>query len=233
MTQDAKNVQPDEASEGAESKEEKPQEQPLTREEVQRMIAEQAEQAKREIQSAKDKAMAEVASYRKRAQSAEGTLADLEEGFGEIDPERANQIKTKAKLKEYQRKEVEESQRQAMQQAVSNFESTLSEYVNDLGIDPNDNRLDWGKDLSMDSPGYFLSRQSKFLKSIAKIQKENKQATEDKRSQEQKDKDAKLRKDIDSVETSAAPAPGVDLSKLSSTEMIKLGLKEGTGKRKK
>lgn len=239
MPKDEKVVQTDEVPKGTEStgdetpKGEETPPQPLTEERIRQIMAEEREVSKREIQSAKDKATSEVEKAQRRAQAAEGTLADYDKGLGELDPDQAARIKAEAQLKTYQRKEFEDAQKQAAQQAINDFEGTLSEHITDLGLDPNDERLDWGKELPVNTQGYFYTRQSRFLKSVAKIQKEDARVAEEKRSQTIQDKETELRKEVDSVDTSASGGVGEkDWRKLSPGDQIKQGLKEGQQKRK-
>ena len=241
MAKDDKGVQPDEVPEGTElpEGETKPEDQPSDEERITQLVkdevARQTNGAKREIQGVKDKAKAEVVRERDRAQSAEDTLADYDKGFEGVDPEQASRIKAEARLKGYERRDREGVQRQAAEQAVKDFEGSLTEHIKDLGLDPDDDRLDWGKDLSLNTPGYFYTRQNKFLKSVAKITKEVTKAADDKRSQEFKDLEARLRKDlgIDSVPTEAPGGAAVkDWRKMSPEQRIRAGLKEGQRKGK-
>lgn len=241
MAKDEKDVQTDEVPGGTELKEgeKQPETQPLDAEGIAQLVkdevARQTNGAKREIQSVKDKAKREVEVAQDRTREAEDTAADYEQGLGADDPDRASRIKAEARLKGYQRRDRDNLQRQAAEQAVKDFEGSLTEHITDLGLDPNDDRLDWGKDLSLNTPGYFYTRQSKFLKSVAKITKEVTRAADDKRSQEFKDMEARLRKDlgIDSVLTEAPGRAAVkDWRKMSSSQRIRAGLEEGQRKGK-
>lgn len=226
MAEDEKDVQKDEVSEETESKteteetetEEEVKPQYVTKEDLQQMLAEERDKIK---QSARDISRSQI----ERARASDDIAGDFEESLGDIDPEQKGRIKAEAKLKRYERRDREEAQRQAAEQAIKDFEGSLTEHITDLGLNPNDKRLDWDKDLPIATPGYFYTRQSKLLKSVAKIQKEEAKAADEKRSQEMKDMEDRLRKEFggDSVDTSASGgASGSDgdfLAKWNSGEL--------------
>jgi len=227
---DDKSVQPDVVSEGTPSPEAPEAPQPLTEERITQIIAEQTELAKREIQSVKDKARAEVEQARAEAQFAQQAYQGLDAGFRNIDPEAAERAKQEATLRYYQQREAQATQRQQAMQVIEAFEANLKQHITDLGIDPNDKRIDWGDRETQN----LTQRQQKILASVGKIQKESVDAGRDKLKKEFDEWKLQAEKDlgIHSHDTSTSAGAGVDFSKLSPTELIKLGLKEGTKKRK-
>ena len=199
------------STEGTASTEETPeQEQPLTREQVQQLIAEQTEIAKeigrREMQGIKDR---EVAEAQRRARGAEGTLARVRSQYGNLDPEVRQTLETeelRARVGHYQSQEADDALYQQAMATVNVFEGNLAQFITDMGIDPNDKRINWGDRNSMN----LAQRQDIVLKSVTKIHKENTKTAEGKRSQDSKDMEARLRKDLglDSVDTSASASAG-------------------------
>lgn len=191
-------------------------EQPLTEAEKVRQIVQEAVDkamagAKREIQSVKDKATAEVDRALNRASLAEGTLAGINKGFKELDPEAAESARLKAENDYYRR--MAATQQQA--QANKALEDELIEHLQDLGIDPKDERLDWAKDIKEPGLAGYMKGKKRFDKSVADILKGNAKASQEELAQEKKRIEAK---EVDSVETSASA--GVR-GKLKRQEIIK------------
>lgn len=230
MPKDDKSVQnetvsPDSGTESTETgteqtdtgTQEQTQEQPLTKEDVQRMIAEQTETAKREIQSAKDKATAEVAAARGGQRFAEDTLAGYQTGLGTLDPEQAELIRLRAESTAHKRGDAAEAQRQQLATFDKSFTANMSQFITSAGLDSNDKRIDWAEDVS----GDYLAKQQRILASVTKAQKEDAKTADDKRSQEFKDMEDRLRKDlgIDSVDTSLAPGEGTTVSRKALADM--------------
>lgn len=210
MAEDEKDVQKDEVPEGTESQEAKPEEgekppeekaepQYLTKEQVQEMLADEREKGR---QSARDISRSQI----ERTRSSGNIADDYDQSLGGIDPEQRARIKAEAKLKGFEREKRETAQSQIMEQAMKDFEGSLTELITGLGLNPDDKRLDWARDLPPNTPGYFNTRQGKIFKSIASIQKEEVKVADDKRSTEMKDLEDRLRKEFsgDSVDTSAS-----------------------------
>jgi len=217
MNEDVKtDVQPDAVSQvgtesitPAEVKSEAEQKQPSTEDiitqrisEATKSFTEQVEAAKRDLQSAKDKARAEVESAHQRARIAEETLTGFRGRVGELDPDVAKDIR----LAEYESREramqsVSQNEAMVAQQRDfdKSFTSQISQFIVGLGVDASDKKIDWGED----APNYLV-KQQRILDSVAKIQKANSKAAEEKQSQIIKDVEAKIRKDLglDSVDTS-------------------------------
>lgn len=215
MPEDEKVVQSGAVSEETVSKEEAvppkgeipPQPLPLTEERLQQILtqerqkfAEERERIKQSSRDALEYTRKEVDTALSRARFAEQTSADLTRDFGELNPEQAETIKTKAQLKAYQLRDVEETQ--AKQLAVSRevFFEGMAQSVTTLGIDPYDKRIDWAQD----APNPQVASQ-RILDSVARIQKEDGKKATDKLEQRLKDLETKSNKEIDSVNTAATP----------------------------
>jgi len=239
------NVQPGSVSEGTESTGETPkpgevsQEAPskegttpqsLTPEQVKEMIKESLAAEREKIkQSVADKSKFEIEKALKRANVAESTLQNI---IPELDEETRNKIelhRLRGQAAQYQTREQEEDAKRQYDEFHQTFNAQMEEFITDLGIDPTDKRIDWGKDAK--DP---FEMQKRIHSSATKILKENKKAEDEKRSQDIKDLEAKLRKDLglDSVDTAnPISAPKKDISKMSASEKIRAGLEEGQKKK--
>jgi uncharacterized protein YjbJ (UPF0337 family) len=189
-------------------------EKPLTRAEIKEMIGEVTESAKREIQSAKDRARAEVEHALGRAKLAEESLAGMEKGFRDIDPEATESSKEKAELAFYRKQARIAKQRQAAMAHHQKFVDNLKQFIVESGVDVNDKRIDWGSDAKD-----YYEVQRRVLTSVGKIQKEGAKAETEKANQKAKDLEDAARKETDSVNTSMA-AGGVG-RKPNRKEIIK------------
>lgn len=216
MPKDDKSVQPDAVPvEGTESPEVEtpevetpPQPQPLTAEQearIQQIISEQTESARREIQSAKDRGKAEVVAAQRRAGLAEGTLAGYDRGLGQLDPEQAELIRLRAKDTGRLQADAMDAQRREGEVFYQQFRDSATRFVTTMGVDPNDKRIDWGQDAQN-----AWDAKARIEASVATILADDRKVADDKRSQESKDLEARLRKDlgIDSVDTSSSPSAG-------------------------
>jgi len=216
MTQDAEDVQKDDVSKETPLPppdvlpESGAPDQPLTRAMVKELISEAVEPFKRQAQSASDRAQ----DAQDRARLAEETLAGIEG----LDPDATELATLRARDKHYQARNVQERQRQQMDVFAKNFRANMNQFITEMGIDPNEKGIDWGDDAKD-----YLTKQQRILASVGKIQKESGKASEEKLKQDQKDFEAKIRKDLglDSVDTSASLGAGG-----SDAEFLK---KFGTG----
>ena len=207
---DATSKEGEALPEGAEKQ---TQEQPLTEERIKQIVAEATatatEAAKREIQSAKDKARREVEDAQARAMLAEDSLAVVEERFKETDPQEAELARLRARDLHHTKMDAVTRQRQQAEVFDKSFQENINQFITNAGIDPNDKRIDWGVDARD-----YLSKQQRILTSVGKIQQENQTKTqktlEDGLSQKQKDFEAKIRKDLglDTEETGVSPGVG-------------------------
>jgi len=239
MTEDVKDVQPAEVSkEGTPAPEvklapesgtvppvqetkEEPQQQSLTPDTVKELIAKELtaakEEARREIQSAKDKARAEVENALRKATAAESTLNTVRGRLKESDPDFEKDLKIaemEATLKQYSLGEREARMREQAKQFEDAFKANLSQFIVDNEVDIKDSRIDWGEDAKD-----YLERQQRVLKSVTKIRKEESKKAEEKRSQEVKDIETRIRKSLglDTVDTSQ---PSTPISASSSKDQI-------------
>jgi len=164
-----------ESTEGATTSELSPEQKMATliQQEVAKAISAETEKARREIQSVKDKSRAEVESAQRRARVAESTLGTTRKSFQEADPEVAKELELqelRARNASRLTTEQEEQAKQAQADFVEQFYSGLTKHLSSLEIDEKDQRLDWGANAKN-----AFEAQSRFLDSVAKIQKENQQ----------------------------------------------------------
>lgn len=171
--------------------------QPLSnvKEEVDKAVTQVSERYRRELQSVRDSTGAEVGRALERAKLAEGTLASMESGFKDIDPEVAESVKMKARLASY---EQQERARQA-DQYRNTLTNSLTQHLTSLGINPNDSRVDWAEDATN-----FLQGRSRFDKSVALILKAEKAVFEETVKKQKKEAEIESNKEANSVETSAS-----------------------------
>ena len=193
-----------------------PESQSLTQESVAQMVqaelAKATEAAKREIQSIKDKARAEVDQHLRKSQLAEATLNQVRSKLKDADPAFAEQLEVeelRVRDRAYRSQEQELAAYQQQAQFDQQFKQNLSQFVSGLGVNPEDKRVDWGDD----APNY-LEKQNRILASVVKIQQDESKVAATKRSQEFKELEMKLRKDLglDSVDT-ANPTVARGISK--------------------
>lgn len=169
------------------------------------LVAQAKETGRREMQSEKDR---EVSGAIRRARELEIELSTMTDSFKNLDPETLKDIE----LQRYRGREIsqrqldaEEGNRQAVEATINQFYTNLSEHVKELGIDPTNKSLDWG------NPAESLTvRQNKFLKSVAKVQKDQSKVREDAISNRLKDETAKMRKELglESVDRTPSVASG-------------------------
>jgi len=208
-------VQPDESSkEGEASKEEvgketeqQPQPQPLTEERIKQIVAEATtvatEVAKREIQSVKDKARQEVEDAQARTGFAEDALAGLGK---DADPEAVELAKLRASDTYHRKMGAAQAQRQQAETFDKGFQENMTQFITQVGVDPNDKRIDWGADART-----YLDKQQRILTSVGKIQQENQtsiqKTLQDNVTQQIKDAEVRIRKDagLDTEETGVSP----------------------------
>jgi len=196
----------------------KPQEQSLTKEDVTRMIAEQTEVAKREIQSAKDKAKAEVDSAQRRARFAEDSLGRVRGRYENLDPEARQALEVEdlraenLAFKQRDQQGIIERQRAEEEQSLV---QALMEHLSDMGIDPNDKRIDWAIGATTRSEGL-----RKFNKSMAQITKEDVSTNAQKVIQDAKDKLAQERKEAGLDSTDEGTLSGVSGKKTFTQAQI-------------
>jgi hypothetical protein len=207
MDTDVKNIQPEVVSEGATpTVAPEPQPQPLTEEVINKRISEAiasaTEKATREIQSVKDKSKAEIERAQNEAKLHRETFSTFKSTLGELEPEVANKLELaelKAKDRAFQSAQQSEQVAKQQQETLEKFNSNMTQFITESGLDPTDKRVDWGSDAQT-----LLDKQAKILASVAKIHKANAKDSSEKQSQLIKDEIAKVRKELnlDSVDTS-------------------------------
>lgn len=184
----------------------------LTEERVQQMIVEATveavtaakESGRRELQSQQSRNKAEVAEAQGRARFAEGSLARVKRGYVNLDPEARQTLENAERdgqLSYYQSRDAEASQRERDMATVDAFEENIRQSIVRRGIDPNDKRIEWG-----DRTTDLTQRQNAILQSVDKIQEEGAKSDKEKRGQEVKDVETRLRKELglDSIDTSSS-----------------------------
>lgn len=143
---------------------------------VSRALAPETEKSRREIQSAKDKATAEINAALRRARIAEATLGATKAQLQSLDPDVAKEMElAELREKERQRIALEQEEQAAKYQStvVQTFYDNMNQFVIGLGVNPTDPRIDWAGDASD-----LLTMQRRILDSVTKIQKEEKKALE-------------------------------------------------------
>jgi len=195
-----------EASKEVKPPEAEPQPQPSAEELIKKAIAEQTELAKREIQSVKDKARQEIEDAQAKAGFAEDALANLGK---DVDPDAAELAKLRARETYHRKMGAVAQQRQQAEAFDKSFQDSINQYITQIGVDPNDKRIDWAPD-----DRSYVNRQRRILTSLGSIQQENltkaQKVLEDNVTQQIKDAEVRIRKDagLDTEETGVSPGVG-------------------------
>ena len=176
---------------------------------IERKVAEElakvTESSRREIQSAKDKATAEVEAAHRRAKFAEDTITKTRAHMQDVDPDVAKEMElSELRAREQGRltMEQEEAARRQQEEFRGQFFSGLTQFVTGLGVDPKDQRIDWAEN-SKD----YLEAQRRVLDSVMKIQKANTQTLQDGFNKRLKDLEAKfgqVNEEVNSVSTTTS-----------------------------
>ena len=180
----------------------------LIEQKVAEAIAKSTELAKREIQSVKDKATAEVQAAQRRTRFAEGTLTSTRQQLQTLEPDVAKEMElAELRAREQGRLTMEQEEASTRQQLEfhQQFQSNLTQFITGLGVDPADKRIDWAGD----APNY-LEAQRRVLDSVSKIQKANIQTLQsglEKRLNALENKSKQV--DIEANSVSTATSPGV------------------------
>ncbi len=112
-------------------------------------VATETEKAKRELQSTKDKAKAEVESAQRRARMAEGIQTATRSQIQTLEPEVAKDFELAQLRAESQGRttfEQEEQTRRQQEAYGKSLNDSLHAHLRGLGIEPNDERIDWAED---------------------------------------------------------------------------------------
>lgn len=217
---DDDKVQTDAASQAGAGLQEPPkgdaQTQPLTEEvlnqrvdeAVAKALAAQTELAKREIQSIKDKSKLEVAQASKKANISAQTLSHVKGALKDADPDTLQALEIaelKSTVAGHQSLEQDEYLRQKAAEFDSKFQGSVTHHLNELGIDPNDKRIDWAEDASD-----YLEKRARIDASIRTIVKQNATDAEAALDKKLKEELAKMRQELglDSVDTGSAAGAG-------------------------
>jgi len=163
----------------------------ITTEALKAMLYEMFEPIKRDVQGATDRSHSAIEKVR----LLESISTGIEQGFKDLDPEAAESAKEKAELN-YRRQQ--DSTRQAQDYSRRVYDD-LVQHLQELDIDPKDERIDWGKDTKNPMEG-----RRAFDKSVVKIIKEKAKAIGDTIAKRDKEEQAKA----DSVDTSVSAGAG-------------------------
>jgi len=198
--QDTEGVQTDVTSQGETLPEVlEPQEQPLTEEKVKQLIAEERERAigegkelgRREMQSIKD---AEVAKVQREAKFAQTNLARMRQRFTELDPDSKALLESedlRSEVDFFKQKDAEEASRRKQEEQGKALQDSLKAHLEDLGIEPNDKRVDWADDATD-----YVSGRRRFDASITKILRDKEKSVRDELKETVKAEVLKARKEL-------------------------------------
>lgn len=206
---DEQIVQPEATSEGEASTEPtEAQPQLSVEEQVAKAMEGQLETFSRKMQSQSDRVLARIQREAETTASvADSALANMD---ADLDTEVAKP-RPRARAQHLGQLQMRRQQEQQMDQAVEGFDSTLTQYVQSLGIDPNDKNIDWAKDASLpNGMPDFQTRQAKILASVGKLQKENAELAVQKAEDRFRELETNLRKELelDKVDTTASAGGG-------------------------
>lgn len=194
---------------------------------VRRLIADSTSDAvekakdvgRRELQSQQDKNKAEAARLERRAKAAEAALKATQRTLEELDPDAAS----KAELARYKAQEQElsltEQQEEALktqQEFHQQFQNNLTQFITSLGIDPEDEKIDWAVDAKN-----YLEAQQRVLKSVADIQSESLKEyknLEKRLKEDEKKKAEESKREANSVETTTSQG---DVARMSDADFYK------------
>jgi hypothetical protein len=182
-----------------------PTPQPLP--DVKEIVRQEMEAIKRQLQSEKDKSIAEV---RREAEKTIGLYKrqaeELATQFGAVDPQAAELARLKSQEKYYREQETEEMTKKQLQDFDANFRDSIGQALQAMEIDPVDKRLDWAED-AMD----YVVKQRRVLLSAARINSDKNKALKEEVKKSIADETAKLRRELgfDSVDTGIAASGGV------------------------
>ena len=193
---------------------EQSQEQPLTEERVQQLIAEATATA---VATAKEAGRRELQSEQSRNKNAERRTRLVEaenksykaslSGLDEETQKDVELARLREQDKHYQSTAQEDEQRRQQDAYYQQMNQSLIDEVKSWGVDLEDKRIDYASD----APDYFAGRK-RFIDSLQKIVGENRKKTEEKQGEDFKNLESKLRKDLglDSVDTTAGGGGGGD-----------------------
>ena len=141
---------------------------------VTQALAAETEKSRREIQSLKDRSMAEIQAAQRRARVAEAQISATQNHLRTLDPDAAVQLELaqfRAEKAGRMGIEQEEQVKLQRQEFDTRFHGSLTSFAQSLGVDANDSRIDWAPDATAN--GDYLEAQKRVLDSVVKIQKAN------------------------------------------------------------
>lgn len=189
-------------------------------------LASETEKSRRELQSVKDKSIAEVVAAQRRAKIAETQNGAIQKHLQTLDPDTAKELElAQFRAEREGRLSVEQEDAVKFQKAEFNtqFYNDLNQFVQNIGVNPTDSRIDWAGDAT--TSGDYLSAQKRVLDSVAKIQKENAKTLEMSIEAKIKESEKRIKKDLGVDEVNSVTtqmAGGVSGSGIP-TDRTKLG----------
>lgn len=167
---------------------------PLNEERIRQMIADAVGQGKefgkRELQSRQDRNRADMLRAERRVRGSEQILETMRSKIKELDPDAAKDMELaelRARAGEQQTLEREDASRQQAEVQAKAIHESIIAHLKEIGIDPNDKRVDWADD-AMD----YITGRSRFDASVASILKADSQTKEAKWEQRLRDIEAKI-----------------------------------------
>jgi len=210
MTEDVNGIQTQETIEGAivESEGETPTEtQPLTSEDITRLVQEQVDAKTIELdkkwQSVTDRgikaANVEVKQLKKRAELAEFSMAEVNK-LAVANPQLAQSLRV-AQVEAQSRAFKEQDNQANMERMKLEFVDDMKDTLSNLGVDPEDTRIDWA-----DNAPTPQKRNKAILLSVSKILKDANPADKKEIDKITKETEQKLRKelDVDSIDNTTS-----------------------------
>ncbi len=185
-----------------------PSQEELIRQMVAKEIESFKEQSKRELQSTKDRYLAEIEKANRRVKATETIQANALKAVVGDDPElqksaRLAQLEAEKQLTSQM--DYEEMTRRQQQEFDKNFKEAHVKFVKKLGFDPDDKRIDWG-----DGEGNYLTRLQKILDSVSTIATEKLSAAEKKLLEYEAKEKKKANIEANSVDTANAAGASSD-----------------------
>uniref|UniRef100_A0A6H1ZG55 Uncharacterized protein n=1 Tax=viral metagenome TaxID=1070528 RepID=A0A6H1ZG55_9ZZZZ len=210
---------------------------PLDETRLQQILSEHSETLKRQLQSEKDKAIAEVRKEaERRIRMAEDRTSAIKSTLAGYDPDSGKDLGQTVRMAELEAQErsrlsyaQQEEQRRLQEQAYGSFKSQVAQYATDVGLDPQ--KLDWGDDSEQ-----LLDKQSRLLKQIGTQQKESQKRAQDELKKQQADFESKIREELglDKVPRGSGTALDAGTASLKEiTEALKTPTKMTKEQRKK
>jgi hypothetical protein len=168
------------------------------------------ELGRRELQSAQDRNKAALKRAERKAQLAEQRLRAARQQVESVDPDLAEKLELAERRAQEQSLltfEQEEEAERIRQEFDQQFRDRLSQFIEKLGVDPKDERIDW------DSPFQdYLELQGRILDTVGEIQKENVQKMQESLEKRLRELEAKVNQvtteanSVSTAGTGTAPA---------------------------